>query len=357
MKRTSTVAVSLVLVAIAACSGSSTPRTPSTTQPTPTSSACTFAISPSTANFGAGGGPQVVNVTATPSGCAPSAWSASTASAALSVTPTSGSGNGSVTVTASANTTTAQQNLIATIAGQPFTATVSPTNCTYVFSANAPDQNGNVWVVPADASQRGVTVTVTPNDGSCAPWKASSNADWIAVSPKSGTTNTTVRVDYAANDTTASRTGNVSFQRPGCNGVDCDVTVGLNQSGRAMVTLVTLRVTLVQGENLSGPYGGTVTGPNGFSCSLPQSSSSVTCPPMVFPTGSAVPLVVTLIPNPWGDKAIWSAKGCDNVGPPGNPETCTVNLMSDRDVTIGVGCSTCSPVVEMTDSLIENPRS
>jgi hypothetical protein len=34
---------------------------------------------------------------------------------------------------------------MATIAGQTFTATVSPVGCTYAFSANAPDQNGNTW--------------------------------------------------------------------------------------------------------------------------------------------------------------------------------------------------------------------
>ena len=77
-----------------------------------------------------------------------------------------------------------------------------------------------------------MTVSVSPNDGSCAPWKAASNADWITVSPASGTTSTTVRVDYAQNTAAGARTGGVSFMRPDCNAADCGFTVALNQSGR-----------------------------------------------------------------------------------------------------------------------------
>jgi hypothetical protein len=82
-----------------------------------------------------------------------------------------------VTVTAGPNTATAPQSLTATIGGQTFTATVAGIACSYTFSANAPDQNSDIWVVPPDPSERGITVTVTPNDGSCAPWKAASTAD------------------------------------------------------------------------------------------------------------------------------------------------------------------------------------
>lgn len=103
-------------------------------------------------------------------------------------------GNGTVTVTSAATAATTPQTLTATIAGQTFTATVAGVACTYTFLANAPDQNGNTWLAPWDGSQRGVTVG--PNDGSCAAWKASSDADWIVVSPASAAKSTTVRVDY-----------------------------------------------------------------------------------------------------------------------------------------------------------------
>jgi len=241
MKRTCSIASSVILLALAACSGTSSG--PSATQPSSTKTSCTFAISPSTVNFTTGGGSQMVNVTASPLGCAPSTWSASTVSAALSVAPTSGSGNGSVTVTASPNTTSAQQTLTATIAGDTFTATLSAVACTYTFTANKPDQNGNTWIVSSDASQQGVTVTVTPNDGSCAAWRAASSADWITVSPASGATSTTVAINYSANRAgtgaqppASARIGNVSFMRSDCAAPNCGLTVELNQGPPQTIT-------------------------------------------------------------------------------------------------------------------------
>lgn len=347
MKRMSTFAVSLILVAMAACSGSSPTNTPSTTQPTPTNSPCTFAISPSTGDFATSGGSQVIRVSASPSGCAPSAWSASTASATLSVAPTSGSGNGTVTVTASPNTTAVQQTLTATIAGQTFTATVAPVGCTYTFSANRANQNGNTWIVSSDASQEGVTVTVVPNDGSCAPWRVASDADWITVSPTSGTTSTTVAMNYTANNTANARVGNVSFLRPGCSGSDCESTVALNQAGRSTFAL---SVTLLQGENLSGPYGGIVTGPNGFSCSLPQLSQSTSCAPATFRAGTTATLLITLTQGVPGDTPNAGALGCDSQ----SRDSCTVTMASDRSVTIHIGCALCDGLIpETADAVVE----
>jgi len=118
-----------------------------------------------------------------------------------------------------------------------------------MFSANAPDQNGNTWIVSADASQRGVTVTVTPNDGSCAPWKAASSADWITVSPTSGTTSTTVAVNYSANTKADARTGNVSFTWPDCAAPNCGLTVGLNQ-GSSTPPPAPLQISVI----CYGPY-------------------------------------------------------------------------------------------------------
>jgi hypothetical protein len=122
-----------------------------------------------------------------------------------------------------------QQTLTATIAGDTFTASLAAVACTYTFSANRPDQNGNTWVVSSEASQQGVTVTVTPNDGSCAPWRVASAANWITVSPASGATSTTVAVNYASNNMTSARTGNVDFTRPDCALPNCGLTVELNQ--------------------------------------------------------------------------------------------------------------------------------
>jgi hypothetical protein len=225
--------------------------------------------------------------------------------------------------------------LTATIAGQTFTATVGAA-CGYTFSANAPDVNGNTWVVTSDSSERGVSVTVTPNDGSCAPWKAVSTADWIAISPTSATTSTTVRIDYTANSTTASRTGIVAFTPPGCTGSSCGVTVGVNQAPRPAV--FTLHLTLADGEQLGGPFAGIVTGPNGFSCSNAHSNGQpVPCPAVTFAARSSVTLTVALTLAEPGDHPIFWSSGCDGE----TESTCTITMNADRNVTIAIGCAVC----------------
>ena len=165
-----------------------------------------------------------------------------------------------MTVTASPNTTTALQTLTATIAGVTFTASLAAVACTYTFSANRPDQNGNTWIVSSDASQLGVTVTVTPNDGSCAPWKVASSADWITVSPASGATSTTVAINYSANTTPSGnayvlpRIGNVSFTRPDCAAPNCGLTVEVNQGApQAIIQTPACRVSVPAGNHLFCP--------------------------------------------------------------------------------------------------------
>jgi hypothetical protein len=49
----------------------------------------------------------------------------------------------------------------------------------------------------------------------------------------------------------------------------------------------TLSATLAHGYEISGPYAATLTGPNGFSCSMSQSQQSVTCAPATSPALSA----------------------------------------------------------------------
>lgn len=340
------VATGALLAALFSCSG--TPKPSDTTQPTPTPPGCSFAISPATASFASTGGSQVVNVTATPAGCAPAAWTAS-ASGGLTLSPTSGSGSGSVTVTAAANSRTAQQALTATIAEQTFTATLAAVACTYTFTANAPDLGNDTWTVSSDGSDRKVTVIVSPNDGSCAAWRAVSSADWISAEPVSGTTSAAVQIEYETNKAAAARSGRVSFTRPDCTGSNCGLIVNVNQSAPAVFTL---HLTLQQGHHLSGPYAGTVTGPNGFSCSIGQRDETVVCPPATFANGSAVPLVVkqTTIAID-GNIFANNTSGCDAITPSANHSaTCTVNMNGDRNVVIGVGCSfLCAGLDEPAD--------
>jgi hypothetical protein len=325
-----------LLTALLSCGeGSNAPT--SGTQPTPIPAACAFAISPATASFASTGGTQVVNVTTTPAGCSPTNWTA-TATAGLTLSPTSGSGNGLVTVTAEANTGPAPRTMTATIAGQPFAVTLQARACTYAFTANGPDLGNDTWMVSSDAGDRFVTVTVSPNDGTCPAWRANASAGWVAAEPASGTTSARVQIEFDDNDGATPRTGRVSFTPPDCTGSNCGLTVTVSQAGRASFTL---KLTLEQGQNLSGPYAGTVTGPNGLTCSIRWNQATVDCPPAAFADGAAVELRVVQTSVP-GDGNIFSSntRGCDAIRrSPDGSGICTVNMDGDRDVVIGVGCS------------------
>jgi hypothetical protein len=98
-----------------------------------------------------------------------------------------------------------------------------------------------------------------------------------------------------------------------------------------------LTLTLTQGENLSGPYSGTVTGPNGFACTLGWLERSQSCPSAQFSDAQVITLHVALINAVPGDKPIWRTAGCDSV----TANTCTLAMTADRSVTISIGCSIC----------------
>jgi len=98
-----------------------------------------------------------------------------------------------------------------------------------------------------------------------------------------------------------------------------------------------LTLTLLQGENLSGPFAGTVTGPNGFSCALAWTDQSKSCPPAQFNNGQTITLQVTLTVGVPGDRPIWRTLGCDAV----TTNTCSLTMMSDRSVSISIGCAIC----------------
>ena len=98
-----------------------------------------------------------------------------------------------------------------------------------------------------------------------------------------------------------------------------------------------LTLTLLQGENLSGPFAGTVTGPNGFSCALAWTEQSKSCPAAQFNNGQTITLQVTLTVGVPGDRPIWRTLGCDAV----TTNTCSLTMTSDRSVSISIGCAVC----------------
>jgi hypothetical protein len=122
-----------------------------------------------------------------------------------------------------------------------------------------------------------------------------------------------------------------------------DIPLGsrVNQAAPASFAL---NLTLLQGQNLSGPYAGTVTGPIGFTCSISWNQASVVCPRAAFANGAAVELRVVQTVAP-GDGNIFpsNSRGCDAIRRlPDGADICTVNMYGDRDVIIGVGCSFCA---------------
>jgi hypothetical protein len=115
-------------------------------------------------------------------------------------------------------------------------------------------------------------------------------------------------------------------------------------TGRAHIVLVgnqaatpatyTLSVTLAQGHRLSGPYGATLSGPNGFTCYMSPSQDNVKCLVTSFPSGTYVPIVVAItVPAFANDWPIWETSGCDST----TMNTCTVLMNANRVVTIMAG--------------------
>jgi hypothetical protein len=109
-----------------------------------------------------------------------------------------------------------------------------------------------------------------------------------------------------------------------------------------------LNLTLTQGEHLTGPYSGTVTGPNGFSCTIGYLTEFVSCLRQPFQEGTIIQLHVTLINPLSGARPIKDAFGCDTVA----NGTCTVVIHGEKNVTIAVGCEIgCSALVGAEPSL------
>ena len=176
-----------------------------------------------------------------------------------------------------------------------------------------------------------VAVTAAPAGCSPAGWNAASNDAALTVSPSSGSGGGTVTITAAENNG-AARTVTATIAGK-------TVTAGLAAEPPPPAKPThALNLTLLEGEQLSGPYGGFVTGPNGFSCTL--SGSRTSCPPLSFEDGTRVELVVTLTTGAALGTPIRSATGCDSR----TRSTCTVMINGDRNVSIAIGCEVfCEP--------------
>ncbi|MGB7068167.1 MAG: BACON domain-containing carbohydrate-binding protein [Pyrinomonadaceae bacterium] len=150
-------------------------------------SGCTFSISPTSNSAPAGGGPIVVNVTAT-SGCT---WTSAVNPANPWITITSGqngTGSGTVTLQVAANTGAARQGTV-TIAGQTFTVNQA-IGCTFSISPTSQS-------IPATGGTG--SVAVTASNAGCSWTAVVNSAPWITITGgSSGTGNGTVSYSVAA---------------------------------------------------------------------------------------------------------------------------------------------------------------
>ena len=145
------------------------------------------------------------------------AWTAKSDSTWLTVGTASGSGNGSSKVTAASNTSGAARTGRVTFTCGNVSKVYTLTQDKYSISVSPTSQSG----VPATGGSYTVTVT------SSAGWTASSNASWLTVSAASGSSGAKPTVKAAANTTTSSRSGKITFT---CGNVP--VTYTLTQNGQ-----------------------------------------------------------------------------------------------------------------------------
>jgi Bacterial Ig-like domain (group 2) len=176
---------------------------------------------------------------------------------------------------------------------------------------------------PANGGSQAVTVTATPLGCSPSGWTAASAGSGLTFAPAAGDGNGLVMVTATANIGAAQAlTATVA-------GEPLTVTLGAAPPLRR-----TLSLTLAQGEQLSGPWAGTVTSINGFSCTLNQRDDKVTCPSLTVEDGTKVDLLVSLAPQLAKlGHPMRRGFGCDAR----TESVCTVVLDRDKSVTIEIG--------------------
>lgn len=176
---------------------------------------CTYALSPTSQNVPAGGGPVTVTVTAAAADCA---WTAASNDAFLTVSAgASGSGTGTVTIVASANTGAPRQGTV-TIGGQTFTATQ--------------DQDCTSTITPGGQSfgAAGGTGSVNVTLPAGCSWTATSSDAFVTISAgQSGSGPGTVAYAVAANSGSA-RTATLTITGKAFN-VSQDAAAGSKASG------------------------------------------------------------------------------------------------------------------------------
>jgi len=176
-------------------------------------SACRVTASPTGATLGGAGGTGTISVTTQGSNCA---WTAVSNNDFITIpSGSSGTSSGTVNYSVAANVTGADR--VGSISINDFGFTIyQSSNCTYALSST------------------GISLDPTGGSGSfnvatTCPWTAIPSADWIQVTPASGTGNSAIAFTVAGNTSAQARTGAVSIGsasfRINQAGVSCSVQV------------------------------------------------------------------------------------------------------------------------------------
>jgi predicted Kef-type K+ transport protein len=180
---------------IVTVNGDGIDQTVSITQAASVSSTNTLTVSPAMLDFTASGETKSVTVTSDVS------WTVDGDVEWITITPSSGSNDDVISVTAAANMETGQRTGFVTISGGGIEQTVSITQAASVSSTNTLTVSPAMLDFAASGETKPVTVTSNVN------WTVDRDAEWITVTPSSGSNDDAISVTAEANTTAGQRTG------------------------------------------------------------------------------------------------------------------------------------------------------
>jgi hypothetical protein len=161
---------------------------------------CVFNLSANSAAIDSAQQSVSVNLT----NAANCSWTSSSNCNFVSISPSSGSGNETISIAVAENIDTASRTCFITIAGKTFTVSqsgkIAPVNCSFNLSSNS---------TTIDSNQQTVNVQLT-NSANCS-WTSFANCNFVTVSPSSGSSNSNIAIDVAANPDTISRSCTVTI--------------------------------------------------------------------------------------------------------------------------------------------------
>jgi hypothetical protein len=134
-------------------------------------------------------------------------WTADTDAEWLSVDPSFGDPGATATLTAQANPSPEPRHGVVTFTAGQATATLTVTQ---EVLSDVLWLSKSMWAAPHEESQTDLVVTTTTPE-----WSASSNADWVSVSPTSGVSGASVSVTTQANPWCVPRSSLVTFTAGG----------------------------------------------------------------------------------------------------------------------------------------------